>query len=171
MSTPHDPGAGTAAPSRSLSLFDATSIVVGIIIGATIYQASPAIARSVPNLAALVGIWLAGGLIALVGALCYAELATKYPQSGGNYIYLTRAFGPRMGALYAWAELCVVRPGSIGAIGPKRCQEPISGRERCQKPIIRRFGLPWGQGMYSSPSLTPRFLEDASANGLPRRML
>jgi len=116
MNTPQVPGPGAASPVRSLSLFDATSIVVGIIIGATIYQASPAIARSVPNLAALVGIWLAGGLIALFGALCYAELATRYPQSGGNYVYLTRAFGRRMGALYAWAELCVVRPGSIGAI-------------------------------------------------------
>jgi amino acid transporter len=113
---PQSTSSDRAAPARSLSLFDSTSIVVGVIIGATIYESSPTIAKSVPNLAALVGVWLAGGLIALVGALCYAELATAFPQSGGGYVYLNRAFGPRTAALFAWAELCVVRPGSTGAI-------------------------------------------------------
>ena len=52
----------------------------------------------------------------MVGALCYAELATAYPASGGAYVYLGHAFGRRMATLFAWAELCVVRPGSIGAV-------------------------------------------------------
>jgi basic amino acid/polyamine antiporter, APA family len=121
MTTPEAPTlpprhATVSAPTRSLSLFDSTSIVVGVIIGATIYESSPAIAGSVPNLAALVGVWVVGALIALVGALCYAELATAYPASGGAYIYLGHAFGRRMATLFAWAELCVVRPGSIGAV-------------------------------------------------------
>jgi amino acid transporter len=102
-------------PTRSLSLFDSMSIIVGVIVGATIYQ-SHQIAREVPSLAALVGVWLTGGAAALIGALCYGELATTYPRDGGTYVYLARAFGPRTGFLYAWAELWVVRPGSIGAM-------------------------------------------------------
>jgi basic amino acid/polyamine antiporter, APA family len=102
-------------PTRSLSLFDSMSIIVGVIVGATIYQ-SHQIAREVPSPAALVSVWLAGGAAALVGALCYAELATTYPRDGGTYVYLSRAFGPRIGFLFAWAELWIVRPGSIGAM-------------------------------------------------------
>src|SRR5688500_3083893 len=69
-------------PSRSLSLFDSTSIIVGVIIGATIYQ-SHQIARVTASLPILIGVWLAGGAAALIGALCYAELATTYPRDGG----------------------------------------------------------------------------------------
>src|SRR5687768_5344078 len=87
------------APKRQLTLLDSTSIIVGIIIGSGIYEASPLIARSVPGPAALLGAWLAGGFFALVGSLCYAELATAYPAEGGDYVYLTRAFGRRMGFL------------------------------------------------------------------------
>ena len=57
-----------------------------------------------------------GGLLSLVGALVYAELATAYPEAGGDYVYLTRAFGRRLGFLFGWAQLWVVRPGSIGAM-------------------------------------------------------
>ena len=59
---------------------------------------------------------LAGGLLSLVGALCYAELATAYPEEGGDYVYLRRAFGRRPGFLFAWSQLWIVRPGSIGAM-------------------------------------------------------
>jgi amino acid transporter len=104
------------APKRELTLLDSTSIIVGIIIGVGIYEASPLIARSVTGPAALLGVWLAGGAFALIGSLCYAELGTAYPAEGGDYVYLTRAFGRRMGFLFAWSELWVVRPGSIGAM-------------------------------------------------------
>ena len=57
-----------------------------------------------------------GGLISLIGALCYAELGTAYPHEGGDYVYLTRAFGRRLGFLFGWCQLWVVRPGSIGAM-------------------------------------------------------
>jgi amino acid transporter len=65
---------------------------------------------------AMVGLWAAGGLLSLIGALCYAELATAYPHDGGDYVYLTRAFGRPMGFLFAWAQFWIVRPGSIGAM-------------------------------------------------------
>ncbi len=102
-------------PARSLSLFDSASIIVGVIIGATIYQ-SHQVARETASLPTLIGVWLAGGAAALIGALCYAELATTYPRDGGTYVYLSCAFGSRIGFLFAWAELWIVRPGSIGAM-------------------------------------------------------
>lgn len=108
--------AARQGPRRSLSLFDATSIIVGIIIGAGIYESTPLIAANTHGLAALVAVWLLGGLLAVVGALCYAELATTYPEDGGDYIYLRRAFGRPVAFLFAWAELWIIRPGSMGAM-------------------------------------------------------
>ncbi len=104
-----------AGPKRQLTLFDSTSIIVGVIIGAGIYETSPAVAGCMPGPGWLIALWVFGGLLSLIGALCYAELATAYPEAGGDYVYLTRAFGRSMGFLFAWAQLWVVRPGSIGA--------------------------------------------------------
>ncbi len=104
----------SAAPRRQLTLFDSTCLIVGIIIGAGIYRTSPEIAKLTPNVAWLMGLWLLGGLLSLIGALCYAELATAYPKEGGDYVYLTRAMGRRVGFLFAWCQLWIVRPGSIG---------------------------------------------------------
>ncbi len=103
-------------PKRQLTLFDSTCIIVGVIIGAFFYETSPTIARCVPSVSWLIGVWLLGGLLSLVGALCYAELATAYPRQGGDYIYLTRAFGRPVGFLFAWAQLWIVRPGAVGAL-------------------------------------------------------
>jgi APA family basic amino acid/polyamine antiporter len=105
-----------AVPQRQLTLFDTTNIIVGIIIGSSIYEATPWIAASLPGPGWLVGVWLLGGLLSLIGALCYAELATAYPTSGGDYVYLNRSFGRAVGFLFAWSQLWVVRPGSIGAM-------------------------------------------------------
>jgi basic amino acid/polyamine antiporter, APA family len=110
------PAASEAAPKRQLTLFDSTCIIVGIIIGVGIYESTPLIASSVPSVGWLIGVWLLGGLLSLLGALCYAELATAYPEEGGDYVYLTRGFGRAHGFLFAWAQLWVVRPGSIGAM-------------------------------------------------------
>lgn len=106
----------SAAPRRQLTLFDSTCLIVGIIIGAGIYSSSPTIAGLTPNLTWLMGLWLLGGALSLIGALCYAELATAYPKEGGDYVYLTRAMGRRVGFLFAWCQLWIVRPGSIGAM-------------------------------------------------------
>jgi APA family basic amino acid/polyamine antiporter len=100
-------------PRPSLSLFDSTCLIVGIIIGVGVYQMAPDIARGVRSPAGLFALWLAGGLLSLCGALCYAELATAYPQPGGDFVYLTRAYGRWAGFLFGWAQLAVVRPGDI----------------------------------------------------------
>lgn len=100
-------------PRRSLTLLDSTCLIVGIIIGAGVYQMAPDIARGVNSPWALLALWTGGGLLSLCGALCYAELASAYPQAGGDYVYLSKAYGEWAGFLFGWAQLAVVRPGDI----------------------------------------------------------
>ena len=120
MPTPNDTqsiAAETASgPRRQLSLLDSTCIIVGIIIGSGIYELTPLIASNVSSPGMLLGVWLSGGVVAFAGALCYAELATAYPRSGGDYVFLSRAYGSRFAFLFAWAEFWIVRPGNIGMI-------------------------------------------------------
>lgn len=101
------------APRKELSLFDSTCIIVGIIVGAGIYKTPPLVAASMGSWAGAVGIWLVGGLLALAGALCYAELATAFPREGGDYVYLGNAYGPWAGYLFSWAQTAIIRPGDI----------------------------------------------------------
>ncbi|MGA2058996.1 MAG: amino acid permease [Thermoguttaceae bacterium] len=103
-------------PKKQLSLFDSTCLIVGIIIGAGIYEVVPDVAKGAPYWWAFLGIWILGGLISLCGALGYAELATAYPKEGGDYVYLTRAYGRWAGFLFGWLQLAVVRPGDIAAM-------------------------------------------------------
>jgi amino acid transporter len=101
-------------PRRQLTVFDATCIIVGIIIGSGIFRTPSIVAGSLGDPWLIIGAWLLGGLLALIGALCYAELTTTYPRQGGDYVYLSRAYGPRTGFLFAWAEFWIIRPGSTG---------------------------------------------------------
>ncbi len=102
------------APSRQLTLFDSICIIMGVVIGAGIYESTPRVAGFVDSGWMLMGVWIAGGLITLAGALCYVELATAFPREGGDFVYLSRAFGRPIGFLFAWAEFWIVRPGSVG---------------------------------------------------------
>src|SRR5262245_29139571 len=104
------------AVTARLGLWDATSIIVGIIIGVGIFELPASIFRGVPGPWHAMGVWAIGGLLVLAGAFCFAELASAYPRSGGEYVYLTRAYGSLAGYLFAWAQLTVIRPGSIGAL-------------------------------------------------------
>ncbi len=103
-------------PKKELSLFDSICIIVGIIIGAGIYESTPTIAASMGEWKGTLGIWVAGGLLALTGALCYAELATTYPHQGGDYIYQSRAYGRWAGFLFGWSQLVIIRPGDIALV-------------------------------------------------------
>src|SRR5262249_6096060 len=96
---------------------DAVSIVVGIVIGAGIFRTAPDVFKNVPD--ALTGLlsWVLGAVLAVVGSLCYAELAGAYPSDSGESEFLTRAFGPAAGFAFAWAQLTVIRTSaSIAAI-------------------------------------------------------
>jgi amino acid transporter len=103
-------------PRQQLTFYDALSIIIGIVIGAGIYETTPLIAKSIAQPVWLIGIWIIGGIISLVGALCYAELATTYPEEGGDYVFLTRAYGRKTGFLFAWAGFWLIKPANIGAI-------------------------------------------------------
>ncbi|MDA1015320.1 MAG: amino acid permease [Planctomycetota bacterium] len=102
--------------SRKLGLWDAVSIIVGIVVGTSIFKTPQLIFSNVSSPWMGMGAWLLGGFLAFAGALCYAELTTTYPQSGGDYVYLSRAFGPWMGFQFGWAQLTVILTGSIGAM-------------------------------------------------------
>jgi len=110
-------GEQTTEPVKpQLGLWDAVSIMVGIVIGTTIYEMPPTIAKNVTTPWAVMGVWALGGLLSLIGALCYAELASTYPRMGGDYVYLSRAFGPWMGFLFGWAQLAVILTASTGSM-------------------------------------------------------
>ncbi len=104
------------APKKELSLFDSTCIIVGIIIGAGIYQMAPSIAAGARCWWGVFAIWIVGGLLSLFGALGYAELATAFPKEGGDYVYLSRAYGPWAGFLFGWGQLAIIRPGDIAVM-------------------------------------------------------
>lgn len=110
------PNEHAARPERKLSLWDCTSILVGIIIGSGIYESSGLVAAQASSVMQLASLWIAGAVFSLLGAMCYAELATRYPEEGGDYVYLTQAFGRFVGFLFAWTQLWIIRPGSIGAM-------------------------------------------------------
>lgn len=99
--------------SAQLSVWDAVSIIIGIVVGVTIFKPS-FIYDNVSSPWIGLGAWALGGALSFIGALCYAELATTYPRRGGDYVYLTRAFGPLVGFLFGWAQLAAILTGSTG---------------------------------------------------------
>lgn len=107
--------AGTG-PREVLSLWEAAAIVVGIVIGAGIFKAPAMVAGLTGDTAWMFAAWALGGLVSLVGALCYAELATAYPHAGGDYHFLHRAFGRSVALLFGWARLSVITTGSIALL-------------------------------------------------------
>lgn len=108
---------GAPAAAAPLTMRHAIAITVGVVIGAGIFKAPSLVAGSVPSASWMFALWIAGGLVALVGALCYAELATTYPSAGGEYHFLSRAFGRSTALLYAWARFAVITTGSIALLG------------------------------------------------------
>jgi amino acid transporter len=107
---------GDTNEQGNLGLWSVVSIIVGIVVGVSIFQVPDDIAKFSSDPWTCLLVWAFGGLLAVVGAFCYAELATTYPRAGGDYVYLTRAFGPWCGFLFGWAQLIVILPASIGAM-------------------------------------------------------
>jgi basic amino acid/polyamine antiporter, APA family len=101
---------------RRLGAFDATMIVMGGIVGSGIFINPYVVARQVHTPGLILGAWLAGGAIALLGALVYAELASLRPETGGQYAYLRDALHPSVAFLYGWALLLVVQSGGMAAV-------------------------------------------------------
>ncbi|MEX2318015.1 MAG: amino acid permease [Pirellulales bacterium] len=110
---PHDAASGVAP---RLGLWDAVSIIIGIVIGTSIFRTSPMVFQNAFTPGWALTLWVVGGAVSWCGAVCYAELATTYPRDGGDYVYLSRAFGRPCGFLFAWAQLTVIISGNIGAM-------------------------------------------------------
>lgn len=102
--------------ARRLTLFDATMIVMGGIVGAGIFMNPAVVAQEVGSAGAALGAWAVGGVFALAGAFIYAELAARRPAVGGQYAYLREAFHPLVAFLYAWTLLLVSQSGGMAAV-------------------------------------------------------
>jgi amino acid transporter len=105
-----------AAPRPVLSVVDAVALIVGVVVGAGIFKTPALVAMHAGGADLFLLAWLMGGVISLIGAFCYAELATAYPHSGGDYHYLRRAFGQDVAFLFAWARMMVLQTGSIAML-------------------------------------------------------
>jgi APA family basic amino acid/polyamine antiporter len=118
---------GVAAPAaattldtefnRGLGLYDSTMVVVGSMIGSGIFIVSADMARTIGSPGWLLGAWLLTGVLTVVGALSYGELAAMMPRAGGQYVYLREAFSPMWGFLYGWTLFLVIQTGTIAAVG------------------------------------------------------
>ncbi|OLU23569.1 amino acid permease [Pseudomonas sp. PA15(2017)] len=108
--------AHAAARQSGLSVIDGVAMLVGVVIGVGIFGFPPLVAQHADNAFLYIGLWLAGGLVMLVGALCYAELGAGYPDRGGEYHYLHLAWGRQISLLFAWARGTVIQTGAIAVV-------------------------------------------------------
>jgi basic amino acid/polyamine antiporter, APA family len=108
------------APTRQrfaheIGLFDTTMMVMGGIVGAGVFMNPYVVAQQLHSPVLILGAWIAGGVVALLGALIYAELGDRLPEVGGQYVYLREAFDPSLGFLYGWVLLLVIQTGAISS--------------------------------------------------------
>ena len=108
--------ADAAVPQPSLRRRDGVGIIVGIVIGAGIFKTPSMVAGTTGDGGWAIAAWIAGALLSLAGALCYAELASAYRHAGGDYHFLTRAYGRDASFLYAWARATVINTGAVALL-------------------------------------------------------
>src|SRR3954451_3372420 len=112
QSTPAAP----ATLQRVLGLSSAISIVIGTVIGSGVFLVPSTMIRSLGSVSELFLVWVVAGVLSLFGALTYAELAAALPEAGGEYVYLSAAYGPFWGYLYGWTQFWVAKSGSIATL-------------------------------------------------------
>ncbi|MBM6575964.1 amino acid permease [Microvirga sp. SRT01] len=103
-------------PRPTLGLRHGLALCVGIVIGAGIFRAPAMVAGAASSEAMFLGTWALGGLLSILGALCYAELASAHPSAGGDFHFLEVAFGRDLAFLYGWARLAVIQTGSLALL-------------------------------------------------------
>ena len=130
-------------PERVLGVREAIAIIVGIVIGAGIFKTPAMVAGMTGNATWMFSVWLLGGVMSLVGALCYAELATAYSHTGGDYHFLRRAFGRSVAFLFGWARFSVITTGSIALLAF------VFGDYMSQILPLPTFGIAAGQSIYA----------------------
>ncbi len=102
--------------SKHISIISAVAIVTGMVIGPGIFKTPSIVAANGANEIFTLSLWILGGVISFIGALCYAELTSTYPHSGGEYHYLSKSFGKKLAFLFAWARMSVIQTGSIAML-------------------------------------------------------
>ncbi len=102
--------------ATGLSVLDGVAVLVGVVVGVGIFGFPPLVAQHADSSATYIALWLAGGVLMLVGALCYAELGASCPSEGGEYHYLCLAWGNRLGLMFAWARGTVIQTGAIAVV-------------------------------------------------------
>lgn len=106
----------TAPKAGTLSIFGGVMMLVGIVVGTGIFKTPSIVAANADGNAAFISLWIVGGLIALIGALCYAELGSSHASSGGEYHFLSKAYGKKLGMLFGWARCTIIQPGAIALV-------------------------------------------------------
>lgn len=102
---------------KALGLIDSTSVVVGSMIGSGIFIVSAETARQIGSPFFLLLAWVLAGVLTVMAALSYSELASMFPFAGGQYVFLRKAYGPLFGFLYGWTLFMVIQSGTIAAVG------------------------------------------------------
>jgi len=105
-----------ASPKIWFNTFSSLAVVIGIVVGIGIFRLPPIVASNSPSELYFILFWVAGGFISLMGALCYAELASSMPDAGGEYVFLRKSFGAGTGFLLSWGRMTVIQTGSLALI-------------------------------------------------------
>src|SRR5215469_11213723 len=101
---------------RGLGVWSATAVVIGAIVGTGIFLVTSEMARDLGSGVRVLGVWILGGAVVLLGTFCYAELGAAIPEAGGDYVYLSRGFGPIWGFLFGWMNAIVEGPAALAAV-------------------------------------------------------
>lgn len=128
-----------SSPKRVLRTFDATSMVTGNMIGSGIFLLAGYAAAPIPDDFTLIMAWIGGGLMALLGAFAIAELSTRFPETGGDFLYLHRVFGPFPAFLYGWMSLVIFETGSIAILAlfsAKYTQQFFPAAQNLSVPVL-----------------------------------
>lgn len=111
-----DATALAGAPKQLLSVTDGVLLTIGMVIGVGIFKLPPLVAGNTSGETQFLLAWVLGGVVSLCGALVYAELASRHPETGGEYTFLSRTLGPGAGFLFAWSRMTVIQTGAIVAV-------------------------------------------------------
>ena len=101
---------------QALNTVDTSAVLIGITIGAGIFAVPQQIALNMSSFSQIIWIWLGCGAIAFVGYLIYAELGTRLPRTGGEYVYIRQAFGPLAGFIFGWAQIFIIRSSPLAGL-------------------------------------------------------
>lgn len=104
------------APRRQLGPWQASSVVIGMVVGAGIFRSASLVAANLQNEWLVLAAWAVGGVFALAGALCYAELSSAFPHQGGDYRFLREAFGDQVAFLFAWSRFAIIFTASAAML-------------------------------------------------------